>query len=309
MVNTFFDNKKFVALTEANHEYTIIDEELLKYVPADTKLYSSSAIIAELFPKFPAISISRSIMKKKNPGIDNYTQFREMSIDEGAMAIRMHWNKLAKAAANKGTLCHSFIENFFKHGTFANELNTDTMEKIEQCQVELRQFQNFFSNFILKEELIPLEFELPIIDRDFFVTGTFDALFIRRDQLPKLENAAAAAPPPLEVVMIDWKFSKHDLTDKRSKMPASFQSPAKNMNNCPLSKYTIQQNIYRYILEKTKNKYNVVVKEMYLVACNAQNPNAIVTRVECLSDIFIEDCIVHARNNLASQPPPPSNDI
>lgn len=261
-----FKNKNFVTLQHYNHEYIINDKEGFN-LWKDVKLTSASKISGSLYI-FPAKTIATKIISsvKKNDKYDHFKQF-----PNGVELLMQHWTDIGKLAAQKGTLLHTLIENFFLHGQIDKdyEYGDDVLANVS---IELKKFQYFFENYIKKNDLLPIQLEFSIIDRDYPIVGTFDSLFAN---YPLSYQGGGK----LVVTMFDWKTcNKKKLDDKTYK------------------KYELQQNIYKYILEKEKNQYNIVVKDMYLVIFNnfSDEKEYILRKVEHLLPIYVEHCIENA---------------
>ena len=112
---------------------------------------------------------------------------------------------------------------------------------------------------IIPKKLIFAEAEKKVFYSKFNVAGTVDCLYKSSDG---------------NYVMVDWKRSKKLIVqgtnqpDKRG-----FQIEIEgltNLTNCSYYRYCIQQNMYKYILEK---KYNIVISDMILAVLHEKYLN------------------------------------
>eukprot|EP00122_Pirum_gemmata_P004808 Pgem_evm1s4381 len=107
----------------------------------------------------------------------------------------------------------------------------------------------------------PYRTEWRIFDEDLKIAGTIDMMFKCDD----------------EYIMVDWKRTKS------IKLPQKcFKSiPELNLKDCNFHKYSLQLNMYKYIL---KSKYNVNVSKMYLAVFHSNNTTFLEYEVDDLQD-------------------------
>lgn len=145
---------------------------------------------------------------------------------------------LRDEAAVLGTELHLQIENYF------------TKKPFDESLTEFKYFLEFEKEKIIPKGLIFVEAEKKIFMPEYNVAGTVDCLFKRPDG---------------RYVMVDWKRSKK-LIVKGTEQPdkRGFRIEIEGLSeltNCSYYRYCIQQNMYKYILEK---KYNIIVSDMIL---------------------------------------------
>jgi hypothetical protein len=145
---------------------------------------------------------------------------------------------LRDEAAVLGTELHLQIENYFTKKPFDDGLK------------EFKYFLEFEKEKITPKELTFVEAEKEILMPEYNVAGTVDCLF---------------KGPDGRYVMVDWKRSKK-LIVKGTEQPdkRGFRIEIEGLSeltNCSYYRYCIQQNMYKYILEK---KYNMIVSDMIL---------------------------------------------
>lgn len=148
------------------------------------------------------------------------------------------WAANGKQAADLGTIMHEQIENYFLHKTMPSIISP-----------EFKQFLNFAADH---PNLEPFRLEWRIWD-PIGIAGSVDAVMKCGD----------------DYFIYDWKRSKE------IKLRNPFQrckGCLAHLDDCNYNHYTLQLNIYKYILEKY---YGLSIKGMFIVVCHpdAQNYN------------------------------------
>ena len=195
-----------------------------KYFIDGIPVPSASSLIRKFFPEFDAFGAARKL-RPSNP-------LYGMSVDE----IVTKWNEKGKEAADKGTILHEQIENFY----LGDEYNPT------------EEF-SFFDDFAKDHSFLePYRCEWRIFDEEFGLAGTID--FVAKNEV-KLE-------------LYDWKRSKKVInpvngkpieTDKWGKRGIGKLA---NIDDTSYNHYCLQQSLYRFILEKN---YGLEVSKMFLV--------------------------------------------
>lgn len=141
-------------------------------------------------------------------------------------------------AAEKGTYLHGQIEHFLKGEEFDAEIR------------EFDLFKKFYEQVILPKGFEFVEAEKRILLEEYNVAGTVDALFKK--------------PNRDEYILLDWKRSKKLVIDgfPRKYGYGYALSELSHLDNSSYYKYALQQNVYKYILEK---KYGLLVSSMNLI--------------------------------------------
>jgi len=212
------------------------DKDLHKYFHPNDKTgnaeYLSVTTLVERFFQFDILRYIQREAEKQNR--DEEELFREFQI-------------LRDEAAVLGTELHLQIENYFTKKSFDDSLK------------EFKYFLNFEKEKIIPKGLTFIEAEKKIFNHKYNVAGTVDCLF---------KN------PEGKYVMVDWKRSKKLIvkgTDKPDKRGFQIEIEGLNtMTNCSYFRYSIQQNMYKYILEK---EYNITISEMILAVLHENYPN------------------------------------
>lgn len=206
------------------------DEKCHAYSYGDTKLISSTTLIHKLFVPFNADEIIHEMQKSK---------FWERSkyYPKTKEQIKTIWSKNSEQAMVEGTKLHADIESYLNYEVISNES---------------KEFQ-YFLNFMKEKKFVPYRTEWKIFDEDFKIAGTIDAC-------SQDENG--------ELSLIDWKRSKEIKRSSEYKKKYSIKDYLKHLEDVNFNHYSLQLNLYKYILEK---KYDKKVKDMYLVVFHPES--------------------------------------
>lgn len=163
------------------------------------------------------------------------------------------WQKNADEACAKGTAFHKYAENKVNNRHEPLEVSAD--------------LRSMFNKFYYEscDNLIPVRSELILGDVDLQIAGTIDQLYWSK----KIQG----------FVIFDWKTNKalRLKNDRKQKMLANFA----HLDECEFNTYSLQLNIYRYIIEKnTKLK----IKGLFLGWFNDKNPTYQIHRCIDLQD-------------------------
>ena len=141
-------------------------------------------------------------------------------------------------AAEKGTHLHEQIENFLKGN------------KYDDQSKEFGMFLDFYNEVVVAKGFEFVEAEKRVLLERYNIAGTVDALFKK--------------PNKEEFLIVDWKRSKKLVVDGFPKKYGYGYalSELNHLDNSSYYKYALQQNIYKYILEKN---YNMPVSSMNLI--------------------------------------------
>ncbi|CAH0998055.1 hypothetical protein EMA8858_04190 [Emticicia aquatica] len=165
--------------------------------------------------------------------------------------ILAEWEAKRIDSANKGTLLHEEIENYYN----GKNPNSNTKE-----------FQHFLSFKQRYKNMTPYRSEWRIFDEDLLVAGTIDMVYKKDDG---------------SLYMFDWKRSekvvKSDGNIKNDTYQFAF-GELRHLGDNSYNKYCLQQNIYKAILEKRyKQKISsmnlLVMHEAYDTYHHIQIPN------------------------------------
>jgi hypothetical protein len=194
------------------------------------ELISVTTLIKKWFSKFDEDEVIYRIMSSSKEDSEYFNMSKKQILDK--------WKKMR----DNGTLLHSKIEHYLLHKDIQL---SDIPSSIE---VEFQYFMNFLSKH---SNLTFVASEKMIISADKKVAGTIDCLM--KDELGNY-------------YLIDWKCSKQIKCYSSDK---GF-GPLSQFNDCNYDHYTLQLNIYRYILE---TNYNIKIKSLWLINLHRNNSN------------------------------------
>ena len=147
------------------------------------------------------------------------------------------WEKNRVEASQQGTILHDSIEKYYNN------------EKVENDSIEYKYFLNFQQDYI---DLEAYRTEWEIYYEEASLAGSIDMLYKNSDG---------------SYSIYDWKRTKKI---EKNTMFEFGEKPLDHFPNTNFWHYSLQLNTYKYILE---NKYDMVIKDMYLVVLHPNNDN------------------------------------
>jgi ATP-dependent exoDNAse (exonuclease V) beta subunit len=208
------------------------DEKSHQYFVHGDKFISSTTLIHSYFSKFDADEIIDNMQKSPNWSNNKYYPLHK---DE----IKSIWSKNSESAIIQGTKLHQDIESYLNFELFSNES---------------KEFQ-YFLNFFRENRINTYRTEWPIYDEESKIAGTIDCC---------CENNYG------ELILYDWKRSKEIKRRSDFKKKFALSDELSHLEDVNFNHYSLQLNLYKYILEKN---YNKKVKEMYLAVFHPDNFN------------------------------------
>ncbi|XXQ30017.1 PD-(D/E)XK endonuclease-like domain-containing protein [Plasmodiophora brassicae] len=201
--------------------------------------------VASYFPKFDADAVLDSYFDRwqKDPSSKYYGLERH--------AIKALWSSKGLRAATSGTSLHAAIERYWN----GDDNAFDGID--EQTRNQFAEFVNNAGPF-----QDPVLAETRIVDPELLIAGTVDCI---------MPGAATNS-----VIMYDWKRTTKALSpDAPSYGKRAFQ-PISKVPDTSYSKYSIQLNLYKDILERV---YDIEVEAMFLVQLSPQIDTYVLTPV------------------------------
>lgn len=253
-----------LALTNRHERDNLIhfDEPTHVYsVKGNSSYCSITKFLHEFFPHFDADQVIKNMMKsKKWPESKWYGMT--------AAAIKEAWNANGKEASEAGTAMHLGIE-MYMNGVEPSE---DIKETIEW---------KYFWNYWIADSKTwePWRTEWEVWDEDLKLAGSIDMIYRNR------KDGTFA--------IYDWKRAKE------IKMENTFQrgfGPVEHLPDANYWHYTLQLNLYRWLLEK---HYGLRISEMALIVLHPNNKNYKRYKLNRL-DTEIEDMMNARRRGIAS---------
>lgn len=176
-------------------------------------------------------------------------KYGSKSIDD----VKNEWKALGKEAAELGTLLHAQIEAFY---------NAQPLETSDTISTEYSFFLKFNEEHVIPNNMKPYRTEWYIFHEQFKIAGSIDMVF-------ELPNGNLA--------IYDWKRSKK--IDYKNSSKAKV--PIKHVDDCNFYHYSLQLNLYRFILEK---RYEKIVEKLCLVFLHPINASYILVDVPDLQN-------------------------
>jgi hypothetical protein len=213
----------------------------------NTKYTSVTTWIHQHFKKFDADEV---LNKMRRSTKDN--KYPNMTDND----IKQKWNENAKLQSKLGTALHQNIENYYNEEKLMDEVvNT----------VEWQYFLNFVNNYQLPNKLSPYRTEKFVFNEDIKLCGSIDCLF-------ELENG--------NLVIYDWK-RVNEIKYEGFKGCSAITDCISDMPDTNFWHYSLQLNMYKYILE---SKYNKIVEELALVVLHPNNSDYQIIKLPVLEN-------------------------
>ena len=222
---------KQIVFDEPTHIYTVQG--------SSKGIISCTKFLHEFFGHFDA----KAVIKKMMAG-PNWTQNKwykpGITVDE----IAEQWNKNGREASGAGTAMHLAIEQFLNG-------REDVIVPEVKNTPEWRYFMNFWNEH--GADLEPYRTEWEVWSADHKLAGSIDMVFRRKSDGKYL--------------IYDWKRSKDIKTNNQFQMGLG---PLSHLPDCNYWHYSLQLNVYRWVLE---NLYGLEIADMYLLILHPDNGN------------------------------------
>lgn len=197
---------------------------------SNVDIVSSTKFIHSFFDEFDPNSIILKIVQSAKYKNDSSYAYYNMSPED----IKKRWDD----GRNAGTYLHKDIEDFYNGSTVEND------------SIEFKQFLKFDKDHS-HMEIFRTEWCI-FIDM-LRLTGSIDAVFKNEDGT---------------FTLVDWKRSKE--INKTSFNNKTGKYPLNHVPDCNFFHYSLQLNLYKYILEKF---YKCKIKDMILIVLHPKNKN------------------------------------
>jgi hypothetical protein len=232
---------KKVSFDEAKHQY---------FYEGELMALSVTSLIAQYFEKFESEAVAeRMIAGKRWPRVGYiHEDGRPYSKSE----VLQQWDYVGETASNQGTWMHYNIERYLNGEPPADNLP------------ELQQFMEFYQDVVVALKYTPYRTEWRIVAPDLSLAGSVDLVVQKGDGT---------------FAIIDWKRSKNLPDNMKSVYGKKAMGPLRNLPDCDGSKYFLQQNIYKYILEKY---YGIKITSLLLVSMHPEFDKYFLVDVPCM---------------------------
>ena len=225
------NSKSYNKENECEQDQHIIFERLSHIYSIDGIQYKAvSNVIAELFPVFDTEYWSE--IKANQKGVDS-------------QQVAEEWDAKGQKSREVGVFLHQQIENYFLNQglVYRYHFQYNGVFVKEDTTIDIHPEFGFFEQFINDHPLTPYRTEWKIFDRSTRIAGTIDLICKNGDGYD----------------IYDWKRSEKIYDSNSSKCGFGALS---HLKDTTLNHYKLQQNLYRYILEK---QYRMRIKSMKLV--------------------------------------------
>jgi len=223
-------------------------DEPHKYFIGEQELVSGTGFLKLFKPEFNAKVMAQKSAKKLGIPVEE---------------VLADWDFKRDFAGMKGTLVHNFAENYWFNKIFPynsqvviDKFGEDHIkERYDRC-VEM--FLDFYRD--ASPALTPITMELVIGDAELGVGGMVDCLFYNE----KLKEFQI------------WDYKTNKQIRMKSEYRKRFKAPISFIEECEFEAYSLQLNLYKYIIEKNTN---IKIGRLYLVWLFEENESYQV--IEC----------------------------
>jgi ATP-dependent exoDNAse (exonuclease V) beta subunit len=252
------------------------DQHITFYEPTHTYtikgsskgIISGTGFLHQFFPHFDAKKTIKKMMSSpKWPS----SPYFGMTADQ----IETMWSDKGKQASEAGTAMHLAIEQFLNG-------REDVIEPSVKETKEYNYFLQFWKDH--GEDLEPYRTEWEVWSEDHLLCGSIDMVFRRKSDG--------------KFLIYDWKRSREI---KTSNSYGKGFAPLEHLDDCNYWHYTLQLNVYRWILE---NLYGLEIADMFLIICHPDNKNYKRMRLNRL-DKEVEDMLACRKRALDMKWPHP----
>lgn len=211
------------------------------------------------------VSGTKFISKFKNPfdsklEAEKYAKKNNLNAEE----VLAEWAKKGLISTIKGSAVHKYAELKYANklhvydpteaiNAFGEDIIKDNYEK---C---ITQFENFYNDS--KTSLIPVKSEVVVGDDEIGIYGMMDQLFYSK----KLNG----------LVIEDYKTN--GVIDKFSIYRKRMLSPISHLHECKLNIYSLQLNLYKFLIEKNTN---LKIKGLFIIHMSETKENYEFIKIE-----------------------------
>lgn len=220
------------------------------YVKREKGFKSVTTLVHNSFEKFNADKIIDNMMK--SPNWENSKYYGKTKPE-----IKKIWKENGQEAAKMGTAMHAMFEYFY------NKTKPEIIESYQGTKEHA-----YFMNFIQDHpHLTPYRTEWNVYDETYKIAGSIDMIYINDDGT---------------LSIYDWKRCKN-IEKFNNFGKKCLVKGMHHIHDTNYWHYTLQLNIYKYILE---TKYGFKVKDLHLVVIHPDNTCNNYEKINCP---FIQD--------------------
>lgn len=216
---------------------TLEAEEHVYTVDGKMDYLSITSLVAQYFKPFEKEKIAlRLARQNRNP---KYTHIDRSDEASAVSEILQMWED----AASLGTELHNYIEHQYNEAPL-NTLNPILLPERKKFHLFKKAYENL--------GFVPYRTEWLVFDEDFLISGCVDMVF-KHSQNQSYH-------------IVDWKRTEQ--IRRQGYKGATGFYPCDTLPDCNMSKYTLQLNFYKYILQK---RYGISIESMKLVVFHSKN--------------------------------------
>lgn len=178
------------------------------------------------------LRVTEVINKYKQPfDSDYWSCVKAMQRGITQEEILAEWKVKGDKGRERGTICHSFIENYWKNPDPGLKREPQYAPYIDICDSIISFYNEYSPGLKLMAQ------ELQVVDKEYSIGGTIDSIFYSK----KLK----------QLIMLDWKTGK-----KIDKIGYNkyMKKPINHLIDCTFIHYSLQLSQYRNMLENTKHE-------------------------------------------------------
>lgn len=245
-------------------------DEPHKYYVGEQELTSGTSFLSRFKSFFDAKKMAFGTAKKTNRSVD---------------AVLEEWDYKRDFSAMKGTFLHNFAENYWQNKVFpynnripeerfAGDGAMNLKERYEECVRMFKQFYEDASTSLIPiaSELVIGDQHLPLYDKDgeivsTGVAGMVDGLFWNeKNQEYQI-----------------WDYKTNGKIRMKSDYKKRFSFPITFIEECEYETYSLQLNLYKYIIEKNTN---IRIGKCFLVWIHEENETYQVIQCKEYQDVI-----------------------
>lgn len=224
-------------------EKVVIKKKHIYVICGETDYMSVTTFVHSHFDHFDAEKVAEQISNSKKAIMDEEYEYYSMSKEE----ILEYWSNNAQ----KGTDLHYDIECYYNNIPRSNN------------SIEYKYFMNFVRDH---QDFVAFRTEWRIYSSKLKLAGSIDMVFID--------------PKTGKLKIYDWKRSK-EIKKKGYNGKKALTKELKHIDDCNFYHYSLQLNIYKYIIEKN---YGYEVDELCLVILHPNYDDYVKIPVKFMKD-------------------------
>lgn len=240
-----YEQDQHIDFVPGEHVYTYDGRE---------RLLPVSSLIAYFFEVFNAMQTARMRWER-------YGDKMEESLDR--------WDRCRRLASEVGTFMHLQTENYFRDGTFDTVFSFVDGKTTETISIETE--KRHFLQFVEDHRIQPYRQEWPVYDLDLNIAGTIDMICREADGT---------------FTIYDWKRSGKVVDAAGVPLTEGFNGKTGfngiSLPDTPFYHYCVQQNLYRYMLQKD---YGIRIGGMNLVVLWPDYPTYCKVEVPVMDEV------------------------